>query len=89
MPAANPPRAVPPWWVWVVVMIGLAELGWFGTSYLRSTQQSAATATEILDIQQHQSSLATSINTLDIDVQALSVNVAVLTQRMEDQEKHR
>jgi len=89
MPGADNPRVAPPWWVWVVIMIGLAELGWFGTSYLRSTQQSASTATEIQDIQEHQSNLASSINTLDIDVQALTVNVAVLTQKMADQGKRK
>ncbi len=90
MAATSPaPRATPPWWAWLVIMVGLGELGWFGTAFLRANQQSAATSTEIQDIQQHQQNLATSINTLDIDVQALSVNVAVLTQRMEDQEKAR
>lgn len=78
-----------PWWVWVVISVGLAEFGWLGSTVVSATQQSATTITEIAEIQRQQQSLSMSINTLDADVQSLSVNVAVLTQRMADREKRR
>ena len=90
MPETGPSkRESPPWWVWVVIMIGVGELGWFGTSFLRATRQSAATATEIQDIQREQETLTASLTTLDADVQTLNVNVAVLTQKLADRERQR
>lgn len=90
MPETAPSkRQNPPWWVWVVIMIGVGELGWFGTSFLRATQQSAATATEITDIQHEQAALTASLTTLDADVQTLNVNVAVLSQKLADREQRR
>jgi hypothetical protein len=73
----------------VVISVGLAEFGWLGSTVVSATQQSATTITEIAEIQRQQQSLSMSINTLDADVQSLSVNVAVLTQRMADREKRR
>ena len=86
----RPPGPSPvPWWAWVVIMVGLGELGWFGTSFLRATRQSAATATEIADIQHEQNTLAVSLDTLDADVESLNVNVAVLSQKLADRRRTR
>ncbi len=84
-----PSRHAPPWWAWMVISIGFAELAWFGQSVLRGNQEVAVTNAEIADIRQQQASLSAGIATLDIDVQTLNVNVAVLTQKLADRRRRR
>ncbi len=89
MPHRTPPsRHVPPWWAWAVLMIGLGELAWFGSTVVNGTQQYATTAAEIADIQHEQAALTASLTTLDADVQTLNVNVAVLSQKLADRSAH-
>ncbi|MDA8119140.1 MAG: hypothetical protein M0Z85_03630 [Gammaproteobacteria bacterium] len=74
----------PPWWVAVVIAVGLGEAAWFAKTVMYGSEQSAVTATEIHQLQQGQSALTSSLTTLDTDVQTLNVNVAVLTQQIKD-----
>lgn len=74
----------PPWWVAVVIAVGLGEAAWFAKTVMYGSEQSAVTATEIRQLQQGQSALTSSLTTLDTDVQTLNVNVAVLTQQIKD-----
>lgn len=78
-----------PWWMSIIVVIGLGEIAWFAKTVIYGSQQSAVTATEIHQLQIDQSALTSSLTTLDSDVQTLNVNVAVLTQQLKDYRGHR
>ena len=94
--AGDSHRRNPPWWAWVVISIGLAELGWLGKNIIYTGNRTSAMETQIQDIRQadaqraqqqsaQDTQLSSSITTLDADVQTLSVNVAVLTQKVSDE----
>lgn len=82
-------RRNPPWWAWVVMSVVLAEAGWFGNAVVQGNTANATTRARVDDMHQQQAALVTSIDTLNTSVQALSVNVAVLTQRVADLQKQR
>ena len=73
-----------PWWMSIIVVIGLGEIAWFAQTVIYGTKQSAVTTTEIHQLQSGQAALTASLTTLDSDVQTLNVNVAVLTQQIKD-----
>ena len=78
-----------PWWIWIIITVGLGEIGWFAKTVLIGNEQSAITATEIAELQKGQGALTGSLTALDSDVQTLNVNVAVLTQQIKDQKDER
>ena len=80
----SPTRPTPPWWAWFVLMIGLGELAWAGNTAIAVDNQIAAMQVEIRQIQQQQTARTAVLTSLQAATQALAVNVAVLSQRLQD-----
>ncbi len=49
-----------PWWMSIIVVIGLGEIAWFAQTVIYGTKQSAVTTTEIHQLQSGQAALTAS-----------------------------